>query len=197
MKIHKHTRRNKHQPISVVATCVAEKYRENSWLRLHGKNGYAIKPQATRLRYAYVINLVVFKNSSFLHVQHDTRQQPTSRPNRPAPTVPVAAAGRPPPATPPQLLAFLRPQEILFREVIKKVFDDPGKICTGTGLYKWKESNGTFAVRNKSHVVIRTVHSSCVLSIGAVPDAMGQKMRWGTFRHQLQDPTFRAFLTNN
>ena len=73
---------------------------------------------------------------------------------------PDSAAGRLPTATPPRpscSLSYTPIRDPFSRSnQKKKVFDDPSKICTGIGLSKWKESNGTFAVRNKSYVVIRS-----------------------------------------
>ena len=89
-----------------------------------------------------------------------------------APTVKLAAARRPPPPTPPLCMLSFRPHEIHFREVMKQVFDVPHKIYSGTGQQNKKKSNETFAVRNKSDVIMegpqqqrRLIHLPNVLGV--------------------------------
>jgi hypothetical protein len=69
------------------------------------------------------------------------------------------------------MLSF-RPHEIHFRAVMKQVFDVPHKIYSGTGQQNKKKSNETFAVRNKSDVIMegpqqqrRFIHLSNVFGV--------------------------------
>lgn len=131
-----------------------------------------LRKQAPRVRYKYAANLVVFTNGSFVHVEHDTIQQPTSKPTG-APQYRsrqqtaysnTASAAR-----------FLTPtRDSLSRSNKKKSLMTQARSGLVQNCRNGK--NQTARLRYETNRTSSTA-AVVVLSMGAVPNAMGMKVR--------------------